>query len=483
MTNSGSGALGAQVPRLRVVPRRFRTDGPDAGWFSAQYSLTPDPWQQLVLDDWLSRNAAGLWASPTCGLSVPRQNGKNGVIEMRELFGMVELGEKFLHTAHEVKTARKAFLRLLSFFENRRRWPELAGMVAPCGIRRTNGQEAIFLTNGGSVEFIARSKGSGRGFTVDVQIFDEAQEFADEALEALGPTNSSAPTGNPQRIITGTPPTPKTNGEVFTRTRQEALARKARTCWHEWSCEGAPDLDSPREWAKANPAIGYRKSLQSIEDDRAAFSDEGFAREHLGMWDDARTSQVIDADTWRNCADASSLAVDRFALAVDVNPERSMAAVALAGVRADGRWHVEIDEHRAGVAWLVPWIVQRCERNPIRAVVIDGGGPAASIIDELATRGVTVMTTGARDMAAACGSFYSGAFEDSMRHTDQPQMNQALSVARKRPLGDSWGWNRKNSAADITPVVAATLALWGSQSASAKRPTRSKVPGRVVILS
>ena len=26
---------------------------------------------------------------------------------MRELFGMVVLGEKFLHTAHEVKTARE----------------------------------------------------------------------------------------------------------------------------------------------------------------------------------------------------------------------------------------------------------------------------------------------------------------------------------------------------------------------------------------
>lgn len=481
--NSGPGVLGAQVPRVRVAPRRSRTDGPDAGWFSSQYGLTPDPWQQLILDDWLARDAAGMWSSTTCGLSVPRQNGKNGVIEMRELFGMVELGEKFLHTAHEVKTARKAFLRIVSFFENKRDWPELAALVAPGGIRRTNGQEALILTNGGSVEFIARSKGSGRGFTVDVQIFDEAQEFSDDHLEALGPTNSSAPTGNPQRIITGTPPTPKTNGEVFARTRGEALGRKSRTCWHEWSCEGTPDLDSPQEWAKANPAIGYRKSLQSIEDDRTAFSDDGFAREHLGMWDDVSTSQVIDAETWRARADSSSRAVDRFALAVDVNPERSMASVALAGVRADGRWHVEIDEHRAGTAWLVPWIAQRCDRNPIRAVVVDGSSPAASIIDELAGRGIVATVTGARDMAAACGSFYSGAFEGSLVHTDQPQMNLALSQARKRPLGDAWGWNRKNSASDITPVVAETLALWGAQSSTAKKPTRSREPRKVVILS
>jgi hypothetical protein len=32
------------------------------------------------------------------------------------------------------------------------------------------------------VEFIARSKGSGRGFTVDVLVCDEAQDLADEEL-------------------------------------------------------------------------------------------------------------------------------------------------------------------------------------------------------------------------------------------------------------------------------------------------------------
>ena len=48
---------------------------------------------------------------------------------MRELYGMVVLGERFLHTAHEVKTARKAFLRIAGFFENPRQYPELAAMA------------------------------------------------------------------------------------------------------------------------------------------------------------------------------------------------------------------------------------------------------------------------------------------------------------------------------------------------------------------
>jgi len=64
--------------------------------------------------------------------------------------------------------------------------------------------------------------------------------------------------------------------------------------------------------------------------------------------------------------------------------------------------------------------------------------------------------------------------EQWIRHTDQPQVNVALSVARKRPMlnGEAWGWNRKNASSDITPIVAETLALWGAQATAAKKPLR-----------
>ena len=211
-----------------------------------------DDWQALVLDDWLATGADGSWVHSRCGLSVPRQNGKNGALEGREVYGMAVIGERFLHSAHEVKTSRKAFRRLLGYFDDRRHYPELADMVAD--IRRTNGQEAIFLHNGGSVEFVARSKGSGRGFTVDVIVMDEAQELSDDALEALRSTNSAGPQGNPQIIFLGTPPGPRNNGEVFTRVRGGALGgTAARTCWHEWSAEPEADFDDEGAWAKAAP--------------------------------------------------------------------------------------------------------------------------------------------------------------------------------------------------------------------------------------
>jgi hypothetical protein len=459
---------GVQTPRVHVAPKgRFRGDGEDAAFLSSAYGLAPDPWQAQVLEDWLARSGrGGKFASLTCGLAVPRQNGKNAILEMRELFGIVQLGEKFLHTAHEVKTARKAFLRLASFFENTRKWPELAELVKD--IRRTNGQEAIVLTNGGSVEFVARSKGSGRGFTVDVLVCDEAQELSDDALEALMPTTSAAPLGNPQWIFTGTPPGPTANGEVWSRTRDDALSGKSsRLAWHEWSCTGSADLDDPLSAASANPALGGRLQWDVVAGERSRFSDEGFARERLGMWDSAGSQRVISADSWKVVADAN--VKDRggeVAFALDVSPDRSTATIASASWTTEGLPYVDVLETRRGEPdWGVQRFVDLCERHDVRAVVVDGASAAFSMVDPLRLRGLTVTVTSARQMAAAFGGFYDSVMDGVVRHLDQPLLNSALAAARKRKIGDSgFGWSRKDSESDITPVCAATLALWGLTS-------------------
>lgn len=472
--------LGVQTPRVRLVPRAGLSEADDAAFLASQYGLVPDEWQLLVLRSWLGVRSGGQWAARRCGLAVPRQNGKNGILEIRELFGMVVLGEKFLHTAHEVKTARKAFLRLCSFFESTE-YPELAALVVD--IRRTNGQEAIVLKNGGSCEFVARSKGSARGFTADVLVMDEAQELGDDAIEALLPTISAAPLGNPQQIFTGTPPGPKANGEIFTRVRSDGLLGKDKSlAWDEWSCLPDADLDDPRNLAASNPALGTRVHKDVTDAERGTLSDDGYGRERFGMWDEASSARVIDAATWGGCADESSRPVAAFALAVDVSPDRSVASVAFAGQRDDGLWHVELDEQRNGVGWVAAYVAERCLRNKIRAVVIDGSSPAASVVEELLRRKVKVTTTGAREVAQSFGTFYDGVHEGLVRHTDQPQLNASLAVARKRELMGAFAWSRRNASSDITPVVACTLALWGAMSSKVNRPTRGEsTKARVVV--
>lgn len=483
-----------QTPAAESVPPHAASDAADACFLASAYGLTPDPWQAHVLEGWLGHDGSGKLTAPRCGLAVPRQNGKNAVIEVVELFKMVAQHRRVLHTAHEVKTARKAFARLKFFFGNRvgdpeARYPELNALVRE--VRHTNGQEAIVLRGGGQVEFAARSRGSGRGFSVDDLVMDEAQELSDDAHAALMFTLSASE--NPQRIYTGTPPGPSAVGETFSRIRKAGLSGEdPRLCWHEWSAAADADLDDRGAWAAANPALGIRLQPETVADERADSSDETFGRERLGLWGGPSSARVIDARSWALCGDTSSLPADRLALAVDVDPDRSWASVSMAGVRADGRWHVELDEQRAGTGWVVAWVEQRVQRNELRAVVVDGASPAATLIPELEAAGVRVTATGPRDMAQACGWFYDGVVTGAARrkqeldgaktfgtdlggalvHTDQPQMNAALDAARRRDLSGAWAWNRKSAASDITPLVAGTLALWGARASDVKRPKR-----------
>src|SRR5690606_8303888 len=153
--------------------------------------------------------------------------------------------------------------------------------------------------------------------------------------------------------------------------------------------------------------------------------------------------------------------VERLTLAVDVAPERTLATVSLAGMRADGLWHVELDEQRKGVEWVSAWVKSRAEKNRLHAVVVD---ELSGLVEKRHGRNylvgtdvvVTLAASEGRDMAIACGKLFDAVMEaePKLRHTDQPQVNVALSVARKRPLMPGWAWNRKDATSDITPVVA-----------------------------
>jgi hypothetical protein len=75
------------------------------------------------------------------------------------------------------------------------------------------------------------------------------------------------------------------HGEVFGRLRAAALAADGsieRLCYLEWSADPGCDLDDREQWAKANPALGRRITLEAIEAERQEFSDEGFSRERWG---------------------------------------------------------------------------------------------------------------------------------------------------------------------------------------------------------
>ncbi|MEU4709502.1 hypothetical protein AB0G00_24060 [Nocardia salmonicida] len=462
---------GCQTPVTRIEdPWNIGPANEGISWV-AKHGLKLDPWQEITVQSWLSYEDDYKFTHSRAGLSVPRQNGKSALLEARALIGMALMGEAILFTAHNTTTARTFFRRLKGFFEDTKH-PDLVDMVH--SIKEAPGHEAIWLNNGGSLQVLARHKGSGRGFTVDVIMFDEAQELSAESLEALGPATSAAPLRNRQLIFCGTPPSEVMNSEVFTKFRLDCLSGDAvNVSWFEWCIPDGSDIGDPENWALANPALGYRLNIGDIEEDRSGYSDEGFARERGGMWSAAATGAVIDAEAWGAVADAGSMTGDVVAFAVDISPDRQHASIAVAGARPDGLYHTEVIENRRGTDWVVPFLaglVAQCQ--PV-AVVVDG--PASSLIPELGNLEVPVHRLGMNDFGSACALFYDSVLNRALRHPNQPLFNTAVDAVRKRPLGEQWAWGRRDTKADITPVVSATLALYGFLSARpVDRPKKKK---------
>ena len=454
---------GSQEPRIRIASEYAYTYGDDASELASAYGLTPDPWQKLVLDDWLAYDSNDKYAHKTCMLNVPRQNGKNGVLEVRELYGMTVEGEKILHTAHEVKTARKAFDRLLSFFENEVEYPELVEAVKT--IRKTNGQEAIILTNGGSIEFSARSKGAARGFTVDIVVCDEAQELTDEQLEALMPTKASAPLQNSQLILLGTPPGPTTHGEVFPRTRRKALeGSSAGINLLEWSVECVGDVTDETRWEATNPALGYRLDRSAIEAELDSMSEDGFARERLGWWSSQKHNAVIDADAWDACATDDPPEDGIKVLAVKCSPDNAEVTVSICVKPKDGAPHVEIictQQTSDGLTSVVDSLM--AAKDSTAQLVIDGQGTAQAMNDSLVKRGYpkrAIIRPKAADMASACSTLLNAVNERQVTHYAQEDLDAAAKSCSKRVIGSAGGWGFDGEGATL--IEAAALAYWGA---------------------
>jgi phage terminase large subunit-like protein len=428
-------------------------------------------WQAQVLDTALELDEDGCLVYRDVTLTVPRQSGKSTLLLILCLLrALHDRDQAILYTAQTGADARK------KMFDDW--WPNLK--VGPLkrhiSARLTSGHERLRFTTGSTLGLVASTQKSGHGSTIDLAVLDEAFAHPDARLEqALRPALMTRP--QPQLWVVSTAGTPSLSrylhAKVETGRQQAEASLTEGAAYFEWSSEDAADPGDPETWRACMPALGVTVSEAAVAADFRALEVSEFARAYLNRWVVALTDPVIPLEVWGKLVDRSSRAIDPVAMALDVTPDRSRSAIAVAGRREDGLLHVEVIDHRSGTGWVAERLGELVQRHQPSGVYIDPAGPAGSLLADLHRAGVEAETVSSKEMAQACGVFFDAVTQGTLRHLGTPELTAALDGAVKRSLGDAWAWSRKSSSVDISPLVACTLALWGLQA--------DEKPGVVII--
>ena len=478
---------GQQTPRIRIEPERDGTDGNGAAVLMQAYGVTLDEWQRLIVDCWLGKDKAGQYTVTSAGLSVPRQNGKNVCIEAREFYGLTVNGERILHTAHQVRTAKKAFRRLANMFTDKKH-PEIVKAVKK--IRYGIGEESIELNNGGIIEFTARSRQAARGYDgISLVVYDEAQELTDDQAEAIMAVLSASATGTRQLLYIGTPPYIGCTGEVFRRFRQACISSAGKgealkSSWHEWgiAADTLQDIstDDKALWYEANPALGYRLTEEFTTEEYKTLSQDGFARERLGWW--AKPAEniselAIDAALWDKCRSEEERPEGKTAYGVKFTLDGSEVVLAGACLPSNGPGRITllaVEPTGRGLQWLADWLNERYKQAS--CVVIDGRNGADVLIEKIRPVWLfkdSIIKPSAQNVITAANMLVNDLTEQAITwYGKQDELRDSAITATKRPISGGWGFGGQTCA----PIEACSLALWGCRT-SKRNPQRKMLIG------
>lgn len=484
--------FGAQRPRIYRTPTHTYSSGPDAVDFMRLTGSEPDDWQDWALEQALAERDDGRFIPLEVCLIVPRQNGKNYVLEARMLAGIFVFSEKeIIYSAQALRTARKAHRSLVQLI---RRNPFLLRRVLGYregqspkadikGIKSSGIELSIEFSNGAKIEFVTRTKDTVRGFTGDLVIIDEAYDVDADEVAAMLPTMAARTAeGSPQVWYTSSAARAHSDFLRALRTRAEAPEGRERLlCYMEWSTRpdvetDATKLEFPTDALvealyEANPGLGRRITLEyALEVEWGAMTDDNFRCERLGIPVPVGSDDFIPSTAWTACRDDELIAAVEeeeeveqglrdVRLALDVSPDRSRAAIGLAGIRGDGRIHLEVVDQGDGVDWVPRALADLWAANNDFPVLVQMGSSAEDLVPDVRKAGVPIRPVMLREYAAACGRMLDGIKDRQVAHAEQENLDDAVRAARPSYKGDTrFIWKRAHALADITPLVTVTLA-------------------------
>lgn len=460
--------IGRQFPTISVVVPYTETRGGEAALFYDQSRRKSMEWQQALLYDIMAVDEEGLWKHIKFGWSIPRRNGKSEILIMRGDWG-IKHGERVLYTAHLTNTASVNFqkmLRLLTeqgFTEN-----------DDFKVNRAKGQECItWLSTGGFINFRTRTNTGGLGEGYDTHLVDEAQEYTSDQETALQYVVTDSP--NPQTLFCGTPPTVVSKGTVFPDYRRDVISGRTTDCgWAEWSVPKQSDVEDVDLWYETNPSLGLVLTERSVRAENRK-DEVDYNVQRLGLWLTYNQKSAISRDEWRGLiSERPQLPAEpRIFMGVKFAKGTPSVSLAAAVKLGDGNIFAEAIDcrpTREGIDWLLPYLA-----NPhVESIVIDGANGQTILADAMKEAGIRKkpILPKVGEIIEANAMFETAVMTGTLRHSDQPSLEQIAANCEHRAIGGNGGFGYVSilDGADVSLLDAVLLAHWACATAKVERP-------------
>jgi hypothetical protein len=484
---------------LTAVPRYFSEVPPDtdisetqAGAEALGLPLLPQGINEARLFSALDSEGGSL--RKTCVVQMPRRSTKSTSI-WATIIGRALKRPKYkcVTTAQSGTVASSILLEHGEMLETnglagyKRKDPDEVEGNGTMRVLRNGGREKIEFSNGSVIWCVPPTAAAVRSKAADDIVIDEAGEFdgdkGDEFMTGVLPLMDTRGE-RAQLFVAGTP------GRIRSGLFWELLeaARKgddedlgildysasdeeyAELNPLEWVklTEDEKEIER-RLWRKVHPGPSAIKpdgspltSMRTLERRRRQMAFPQFAREYLCLWPMDSSVSAIDMDAWKKAEQpAAPFFPEKFAWAFDCAPDGSSAALVAAWREDNGEAWVEVMRHEPGTDWLVEAVreISKTTRTPVAYDRIGANMDAAL---RLETARPALPSTGlhyVKGVVPAEAGFVRELKAGRLRHSGQASLTDALGGATWRILEGARLWGRKISSSDLSPAVAAALAL------------------------
>ena len=459
----------APEPRAHT-PRSDRpTRGPGLVTIARAKGREPMPWQRDLADVALEVDpATGLPWYRIVVVTVPRQSGKTTAIgDVADHRCLTNRSARVWYTAQTGKDA-SAWMRDEHFPSLQR--AAVFGRPGTSSCRYTlskrAGQEGVTWRHGATFKVFPPMRDALHGRQTDMAVIDEAwalgAEQGADVRQAIRPTMATRP-GSQLWVVSTMGDAASAFFDGYVDLGRAALGDpRARVALVDYGLRDDDDPEDLELVAARHPAYGHTIDLDSLRAARDDFGADiaGWTRAY-GNRPTRTREAAIPAHVWASAGAARLPVPDRAGIALDVTPDGTRAAIAASWRVEAGDWYVEL-VYSGPVTRELPGLLARTARARSAPVTVDRSSIAAlEVLDELAVIAPDVAhdRLAAPDAAAAAGAFERGIRDGTGHHFDDPDLDAAVEVATKRPVGDgAFTWSRKGSAGSICELVAASTA-------------------------